>query len=62
MALSFHFPGSTAPIPLIVIIESPLGLLNLKDVCTFGTQSGRHFKLSALVFGSDDFLATLGDL
>ncbi|XP_064383467.1 citramalyl-CoA lyase, mitochondrial-like [Halichondria panicea] len=60
LALSVHHEGTTTPVPLIVIIESPVGLLNLREVCQFGTQSARHLRLSALVFGSDDFLATLG--
>ena len=28
----------------------------------FGLEQSRHFRLSALVFGSDDYLARLGQL
>ena len=40
--------------------ESAIGLLNLSDICQFAVRSTRHVRLCAVVFGSDDFLATLG--
>ena len=62
IALSFHRrePTPFIPIQLLAIIESPIGLIHLKEVCKFGTFSAKHLILSALVFGSDDFLARLG--
>eukprot|EP00731_Ephydatia_muelleri_P031540 Em0023g47a len=49
-----------SPLPLFAIIESPMALLNLRTICEFGIYQARMFKLCALVFGSDDFIALLG--
>ena len=50
------------PLPLLAIIESPLALLNLRAICEFGTCGAKTFKLCALTFGSDDFIALLGKI
>lgn len=62
IALAFHRrePDPFTPVKLIIIIESPIGLINLKEICQFGTSSAKHFTLVAVTFGSDDFLARLG--
>ncbi|XP_055492635.1 citramalyl-CoA lyase, mitochondrial [Leucoraja erinacea] len=47
---------------LITFVETAMGLLNLKDVCEeaqrLGTSAG--FQLDGVVFGSDDFCASIG--
>ena len=60
--MAFHHcePDPFTPVKLIIIIESPIGLINLKEICQFGTSSAKHFTLVAVTFGSDDFLARLG--
>lgn len=62
IALAFHRrePDPFTPVKLIIIIESPIGLINLKEICQFGTRSAKHLRLVAVTFGSDDFLARLG--
>ena len=62
IALAFHRrePIPFTPVNLVVLVESPIGLINLKEICQFGTQSAKHLKLTGLTFGSDDFLARLG--
>lgn len=52
---------SNLPHPLLlhVIIESPTALINLKEMFSFGTCFANNFVLSAVVFGSDDFLAAI---
>ncbi|KXJ27828.1 citramalyl-CoA lyase, mitochondrial [Exaiptasia diaphana] len=47
-------------IKLITQTESAVGLLNLRDVCIYGTDPGRPFTLQAIIFGSDDFLVSIG--
>eukprot|EP00911_Craspedida_sp_UC1_P000518 UC1_evm1s392 len=51
------------PIRLITQVESPLGLLNLREICKFDrdstTESG-VFCHDALILGGDDFAAELG--
>lgn len=54
-------------------MESPISLVNLREICSFGAAGGggsggggggggggERFSLSALVLGSDDLLARLG--
>lgn len=62
IALAFHRhePDPFTPVKLIIIIESPIGLINLKEICQFGTSSAKHLRLVGVTFGSDDFLARLG--
>lgn len=45
---------------LIAQVESALSLLNLCSVCEHGTSKDRPFRFEALVFGSDDFLVSIG--
>lgn len=45
---------------LITQVESAAGLLNLCAICEHGILESRMFKFEALVFGSDDFLVSLG--
>ena len=47
-------------IGLITQVESALGLLNLHDVCKHAFLQERPFSFEALIFGSDDFLASIG--
>lgn len=47
-------------INLITQTESAIGLLNLRDVCIYGTDLERPFNLQAIIFGSDDFLVSIG--
>ncbi|XP_043927163.1 citramalyl-CoA lyase, mitochondrial [Protopterus annectens] len=52
----------TEPMNLIIFMETAVGLLNFKAVCEetlhIGLQAGFH--LDGLVFGSDDFCASIG--
>lgn len=63
IALAFHRQEPTPfyPMKLIIIIESPIGLVNLKEIVSFGTQQVKHLQLSAVTFGAEDFLARLGE-
>lgn len=47
---------------LITQVESAVGLLNLRAICVHGISESRMFKFEALVFGSDDFLVSIGKL
>lgn len=47
---------------LITQVESALGLLNLQEVCIHITkQDSLPFSLEAIIFGSDDFLVSIGE-
>ncbi|CAI8022751.1 Citramalyl-CoA lyase, mitochondrial [Geodia barretti] len=59
LCLSFH-RLSLPPLPLFIMAESPLGLLHLHHICHFATHGTRHLRLAAVVFGSDDYLASIG--
>ena len=50
----------SAQLGLITQVESAVGLLNLRSICDYGKSQDRTFKFEALVFGSDDFLASIG--
>jgi citrate lyase subunit beta-like protein len=50
----------TEKIGLITQTESAISLLNLRDVCVYGTNTDRPFSLQAIIFGSEDFLASIG--
>ena len=41
-------------------MESAIGLLNLQAICERGRAEDKAFKFEALVFGSDDFLVSIG--
>lgn len=65
MLLAFHAPSPPShphhpPLPLLIITETPRGLLRLREILQFGTERCTNFQLSGVVFGSDDFLARLG--
>lgn len=45
---------------LVTQVESALSLLNLRTVCERGISTNRPFRFEALVFGSDDFLVSIG--
>uniref|UniRef100_V9L359 Citramalyl-CoA lyase, mitochondrial n=1 Tax=Callorhinchus milii TaxID=7868 RepID=V9L359_CALMI len=59
-----YFKGQTLqePMNLITFVETAVGLLNFKAVCEealrLGAQAG--FQLDGVVFGSDDFCASIG--
>ena len=63
IALAFHRrePTPFTPIKLIILIESPTGLINLKEICHYGTFSAKHLLLTGVTFGAEDFLARLGE-
>jgi len=41
-------------------MESAMSLLNLRAICERGTAEDRAFRFEALIFGSDDFLVSIG--
>ena len=51
----------TERLGLITQVESALSLLNLRAVCEYGTSKDSPLRLGALVFGSDDFLVSIGN-
>lgn len=53
-------PSADKKLGLITQVESALSLLNLRAVCEHGTSTDRPFRFEALVFGSDDFLVSIG--
>ena len=55
-------PSADKKLGLITQVESALSLLNLRAVCEHGTSTDRPFRFEALVFGSDDFLVSIGGL
>ena len=48
-----------SPIPLVIFIESAVGLLNMRESLSVFHESNR-FDLQAIVFGSDDYVASIG--
>ena len=48
-------------IGLITQVESALGLLNLRDVLNRATDQASPLDLQAVMFGSDDFLVSIGE-
>ncbi|XP_051882690.1 citramalyl-CoA lyase, mitochondrial isoform X2 [Pristis pectinata] len=50
------------PMNLITFVETAIGLLNFKDVCEEAQRLGASagFQLDGVVFGSDDFCASIG--
>ena len=54
--------GRTEKIGLITQVENPIGLINLDDVCKQGMVDDLPFRWQAIIFGSDDFLASIGKL
>ena len=55
-------PSTDTKLGLVTQVESALSLLNLHAVCEHGTSTDGPFKFEALVFGSDDFLVSIGGL
>lgn len=55
-------PSADKKLGLITQVESALSLLNLHAVCEHGTSTDGPFRFEALVFGSDDFLVSIGGL
>ena len=57
---------STAGMQLITQMESAEGLLNLRQVCQTLSEGLRGSiqggQLAAVIFGSDDFCASIGEL
>lgn len=47
---------------LIIYIESAKGFMNLREICDTAVELSNNKKLlpSSLVFGSDDFCASIG--
>jgi len=49
---------------LIIFIESAIGMLSLPDICRRAneiSEMGAPFVLEGIVFGSDDYLANIGN-
>jgi len=49
---------------LIIFIESAVGMLTLPDICRRAneiSEMGAPFVLEGIVFGSDDYLANIGN-
>ncbi len=44
----------------ISFIETPIGLLNMRSILETACEQNLPFKTEAVVFGSDDFLASIG--
>ena len=55
-------PSADKKLGLIAQVESALSLLNLRAACKHGTSTDQPFRFEALVFGSDDFLVSIGGL
>ncbi|CAH3108524.1 unnamed protein product [Pocillopora meandrina] len=53
-------PSTDTKLGLVTQVESALSLLNLHAVCEHGTSTDGPFRFEALVFGSDDFLVSIG--
>ena len=53
-------PAKHQPLPLFLLIEDPMGLLNLRDICHHGVHNCRSVTAQVIVFGSDDYLASIG--
>ena len=53
-------PAKNQPLPLFLLIEDPMGLLNLRDICHHGVHNCSSITAQVIVFGSDDYLATIG--
>ncbi len=49
-----QYPGGGYRIALIVIVESAMGILNLREICRASSR------LQAVIFGSEDFLVSIG--
>ena len=60
-AVGFH-RGKGRPLPLFVMIESPNALLQLGEMLKFAVSQLRNVTVEATVFGSDDFIAAIGEL
>ena len=53
-------PAKQQPLPLFLLIEDPMGLLNLRDICHHGVHNCSSVTAQVIVFGSDDYLASIG--
>ena len=53
-------PAKHQPLPLFLLIEDPMGLLNLRDICHHGVHNCSSIIAQVIVFGSDDYLAAIG--
>ena len=56
------YRGEGRPLPLFVMIESPHALLHLGEMLKFAVSQLRNVAVQATVFGSDDFIAAMGEL
>ena len=54
-------PSRLLPLPLFLLIEDPVGLLNLRDICHHGVNNSSSVTVQVIVFGSDDYLASIGE-
>lgn len=61
--VSRHIKSSNTDqkVGLITQVESALGLLNLRDVLNHATKQDLPFDLQGIIFGSDDFLVSIGE-
>lgn len=51
---------SDAKFSLIGQCETPLGMMNLRSIMEEGTRPHANISMEAMVFGSDDYLASIG--
>ena len=54
-----HNVEEIPPIALIGMIESPISLTNMREICKAASRT-LNLPLVAMVFGSDDYCASLG--
>ena len=52
--------GDSFCIPIMILIESPIGLINVREIFETADRLTSGVKLTAVIFGSDDYLARLG--
>ncbi|KAI6652678.1 Citrate lyase subunit beta-like protein, mitochondrial isoform X1 [Oopsacas minuta] len=47
-------------IPIMILIESPIGLINIREIFETASRLTTSIQLTGVIFGSDDYLARLG--
>ena len=52
--------GEEFCIPIMILIESPIGLINVREIFETADRLTSGVKLTGVIFGSDDYLARLG--
>ena len=52
--------GANFRIPIMFLVESPLGLINLREILETAVKLKSGVQMTGVIFGSDDYLARLG--